>query len=107
MRLQACSYDALRLMIFQLQCAKSDQAPTWPNQKKHLQRTLKATRKLEVLLRPQWLAAKMRLFEDLELRQQTFGIRGVINLKTRADFQKLKRDGPQSASALGRRDAKR
>jgi hypothetical protein len=82
--------DALKFMIFQLQCAKCDRAPTWPNQKKHLRTTLKAARKLEVLLRPQWLAAKMRLFEDLELRQQTFGIRGVIDLKTRADLQKFK-----------------
>jgi hypothetical protein len=92
-------YEPLKWMLYQLYDDKSNWAPTWTKRIKHLQATLSAARRLKVLLQPQWVAAAMRRFEDLELKQQIFGTRGLVDLKTKADYQKSK-DWSRTGSQL-------
>ena len=80
--------EPLKFMMFCLQHEKSDWA-TLPKRIEHLRKASSATCELDELLRPEWVAFEMYLFEDRELRQQMFGTRGVVDLR-RADRQKAK-----------------
>jgi hypothetical protein len=65
-------------------------APSWPNRIKHLRATSSAVRRLEALLRPEWISTDMGRFESRELKLQMLGSRGVVTLKTRADGKKAR-----------------
>ena len=92
-------YEPLKWMLYQLDDDKSNWAPKWTKRIEHLRATLSAAHRLEALLQPPWVAAAMRRFEDLELKQQIFGTRGLVDLKTKADYQKFK-EWSQTGSQL-------
>lgn len=85
------SREYLEFMMFELQCQMSNRAPAWRNRIEHLRATRSAARKLEVLLRPKWVEADIRHFEDRELKYQIFGTRDLVHVKTKADAQKARK----------------
>src|SRR5262245_6379247 len=99
--------EPLELMMFELQCQKSspDLAPSWPNRIKHLRATLSAARKLEALLRPEWVSVEMGRFESRELKLKMLGSRGGVYIKTSADGKRA-REWMRAASVV-EGDAKR
>ena len=77
-------YEPLKFMMFSLQCEVSDRpdrSPSGPTLIKYLQSVQSASCKLKALLQPRWVTREMRIFEDGELRQQTFGTRGLPTLE--------------------------
>jgi hypothetical protein len=78
----------LELVMCQLIEISRVRAPSWPNRTKHLRATSSAVRRLEALLRPEWVSTDMGRFESRELKLQMLGSRGVMTIKTRADGKK-------------------
>ena len=93
--------EPLEFMMFELQCHKSsrDRAPSWPNRIKHLRATSCAVRKLEALLRPEWISMEMGRFETRKLQLKMLGSRGGVHIETRADGKRA-RDWMRAASVV-------
>ena len=82
--------QAAKSMMSDLLSQEFAWAPTWTKRSEYLRAMLAAADKLEILLRPKWVAADMRHFESRELKREIFGTRGRYDLKTKADGQKFK-----------------